>query len=845
MVDFNTLRQRKNKTIAIRPQDIFRSLPKPTGINDLYESQGKVLTEWFECRENKDTVIKLHTGGGKTLVGLLIAQSSINEKKEPALYICSTVQLVKQTIEKANALNIKTVPYVAGAPLDDDFINGKAIMVCTYHAIFNGKSRFKLRGSATPPIKVSAVIVDDAHVAFSYIRDIFTVEITPENNIFSSLAGLFRESFRYCNKLGTFDDTISGKSDSILEVPYWEWFKKLDAIQTLLPKSNDEKLLYSWPMLRDNLKFCHAIISNRKISITPHFPLVDLFPTFSEAPRRIYMSATISDDSEIVRTFDASKTDMMHPLTSPSLAGISERMILAPHLMNLKTDIKDLVRKICKWTATDKKLGVVILTPSQRAANEWNSKEFTVALNSSEVETNVKLLQEKERMGPFVFANRYDGIDLPGDSCRLLIMDGLPIGTSTYEMFLTSSLFSGDRIDRLLAQRIEQGIGRGARGAGDHCVVILESKQLSSWLGKSDHLNMLTGPTTAQILIGTEISEAINNDADLLQTIEKSYARDGDWTTYHAESLSEQISGNTLPQTTNITIASIERDMFKLWRDGYYEKAIKKIDKIKNSSNSEKDSITIDSQMYGWLQQFAAKIAYDWGRYELSQRYQQDAFACNRNLLKPLGDIIFQPLPQPTAQSEAIVKNIKRYRLRKSFINYFDTATEWLNSLASANQFEESLKNLGQLLGFVSERYDREGGGPDVLWLLPDNTAFVIEAKSRKNGKNIFNKEEHGQLLVAEAWLKMYYPQYTCIRVSVYPSNKATKNAFAQDSYALTFDKLELLVGDARYLFNQLCEQSLDDEKLNAKCVQLLHDSNINYQNILSSYMRKFVIEDI
>lgn len=844
MVDFNTLRQRKNKTIAIRPQEIFRSLPKPTGINDLYESQGKVLTEWFECRENKDTVIKLHTGGGKTLVGLLIAQSSINEKREPALYICSTQQLVKQTIEKANALNIKTVPYVTGAPLDDDFINGKAIMVCTYHAIFNGKSKFKLRGSATPPIKVSAVIVDDAHVAFSYIRDIFTVEIDSENNLFSSLAGIFRESFKYCNKLGTFDDTISGKSDSILEVPYWEWFKKLNAVQTLLSESNDEKLLFAWPMLRDNLKFCHAIISNRKISITPHFPLVDLFPTFSEAPRRIYMSATISDDSEIVRTFDASEKDMMHPLTSPSLAGISERMILAPHLMNLETDIKNLVLKICKWTAIDKKLGVVILTPSQRAAHKY-SKEFAVASNSSEVETNVKLLQEKKHMGPFVFANRYDGIDLPGDSCRLLVMDGLPIGTSTYEMFLTSSLFSGDRIDRLLAQRIEQGIGRGARGAGDHCVVILESKQLSSWLGKSDHLDMLTGPTTAQILIGTEISEAINNDEDLLQTIEKSYARDGDWTTYHAESLSEQISGNTLPQTTNITIASIERDMFKLWRDGYYEKAIKKIDKIKNSSKTEKDSITVDSQMYGWLRQFAAKIAYDWGQYELSQRYQQDAFACNRNLLRPLGDIIFQPLPQPTAQSEAIVKNIKKYRLRKSFINYFDEATSCLTSSASANQFEESLKNLGQLLGFVAERYDIKGNGPDVLWLLPHNVAFAIEAKSRKKDKNVFNKEEHGQLLVAEEWVKRYYPNCICKRIAVCPSNKSTKNAYAQESYALTLVNINRLVADARYLFEQLCERNIDDETLNLRCVQLLHNSNINSQNILASYMENFIAEDI
>lgn len=838
MVDFSALRQKRNKTVTIIPQDIFRSLPKPPGINDLYESQGKVLTEWFGRRNEKDIVIKLHTGGGKTLVGLLIAQSSMNELNKPALYICSTQQLVKQTIEKANDLNIKAVPYVKNEPLNSDFINCKAIMVCTYHALFNGKSKFKLRWSAMPPVKVSSIIVDDAHVAFSYIRDIFTVEIDSSNGeLFTSLVGIFRESFRYCNKLGTFDDTILGTSDSVLEVPYWDWFKNLDAVQTLLSSSEDENLLFSWPLLRDNLKFCHVIISNKKISITPHFPLVDLFPTFSEAPRRIYMSATISDDSEIIRTFGASEDCISRPLTSHSLAGISERMILSPQLMNFKEDIKDIVKKISQWTAVNKKLGVVILTPSQKISSEWKDEVFIVASNSSDVEKDVKLLQEKECTGPFVFANRYDGIDLPGDSCRLLIMDGLPIGTSTYEMFLTSSLFAGDRIDRLLAQRIEQGIGRGARGAGDHCVVILMGKQLSSWIGKSDHLGILTEPTSAQILIGTDISEAINSVDELMQTIERSYDRDSGWMTYHAESLAEQVGGDVNHQLINIKTAAVERNMFKLWRDGYNKKAIKKINDIDNSD--------IDSQMYGWLYQFAAKIAYDKKYYEVYQRYQKDAFAHNNNLFKPLGDIIFQPLPQPTKQSEVIVENIKKYRFRKSFITYFDEATSCLTSSASANQFEESLKNLGQLLGFVAERYDINGDGSDVLWLLPHNIAFVIEAKSRKKDKNVFNKEEHGQLLVAEEWVKKHYSHYMCIRIAVCPSNKSTKNAYAQESYALTLVNLNRLVADARALFEQLCDRDIDDEELNIRSAQLLEESNINSKNILSAYMEKFIVEDV
>ncbi|MCM0084537.1 DEAD/DEAH box helicase [Geomonas sp. Red32] len=163
MVDFDKLRVKPKKPKAIEPFEIFRRLPKPEGINDLYTSQAEVLQSWFGRRNERDVVLKLHTGGGKTLVGLLMAQSSINETGEPALYLAPTVQLVNQTIEKANAHGIPAVAYQPGKPLHDDFLNANAVMVATYKALFNGRSKFGLRGKSSP-IRVSAIILDDAHV---------------------------------------------------------------------------------------------------------------------------------------------------------------------------------------------------------------------------------------------------------------------------------------------------------------------------------------------------------------------------------------------------------------------------------------------------------------------------------------------------------------------------------------------------------------------------------------------------------------------------------------------------------------------------------------------------------
>lgn len=128
MVDFGKLRTQAKKAAPIEPGEIFRRLPKPEGFNDIYSSQEQVLESWFKHRNDHDVVIKLHTGGGKTLVGLLIAQSTLNETKEPVLYLAPTRQLVKQTLEKAKAHGIAAVLYQTGEPLADDFINSKAVM---------------------------------------------------------------------------------------------------------------------------------------------------------------------------------------------------------------------------------------------------------------------------------------------------------------------------------------------------------------------------------------------------------------------------------------------------------------------------------------------------------------------------------------------------------------------------------------------------------------------------------------------------------------------------------------------------------------------------------------------
>ena len=162
MVDFKRLRQGKGKSKPLHPRDIFHALPKPLGINDLYASQAEVLDAWYARRTDKDIVVKLHTGGGKTLVALLMAQSVMNETSEPVIYLAPTNQLVEQAIAKSHDYGMPAVRYIKGQPLPREFYDGESVLVGVYETLFNGHSKFGVRGSGQPVIKAGAIILDDA-----------------------------------------------------------------------------------------------------------------------------------------------------------------------------------------------------------------------------------------------------------------------------------------------------------------------------------------------------------------------------------------------------------------------------------------------------------------------------------------------------------------------------------------------------------------------------------------------------------------------------------------------------------------------------------------------------------
>lgn len=151
------------------PRKIFTTLKRDSRFKRPLDEQADVLDAWFVRRTSSDLTIKMNTGGGKTVVGLLCLQSSLNENVKPAVYITPDSFLVAQVLAEAKALGIA----VTDDEKDPDFITGRSILVVNVFKLINGRSVF---GVGVKKIPIGCIVVDDAHACLGVVNDQFCIK---------------------------------------------------------------------------------------------------------------------------------------------------------------------------------------------------------------------------------------------------------------------------------------------------------------------------------------------------------------------------------------------------------------------------------------------------------------------------------------------------------------------------------------------------------------------------------------------------------------------------------------------------------------------------------------------
>jgi len=756
MVDFSQLGQDDSANTSIHPRKIFNALP-----SNQYQYPRDVQTEvwnlWHESRdEGQDSVIKMNTGSGKTIVGLLILKSCLNEGLGPAAYFSPDNYLARQVRREADELGIS----VTKEPSSTRFKAGDEILVTNIYTLVNGKSTFGV-GRVDVPIK--SLVVDDVHACLIDTERQFTLDLGPD--VCNKLVDLFEDDLRHQSP-GSLHDIKRDTPSRELTIPYWAWHSKIDRVRGIISENaSDEIQKWKWPLVNDFLEYAHCFVSGTSAEVSLRSLPVDIIRSFEEASRRVFMSATISDDSALVSHFDAG-VDATDTAITPSTAGdAGDRLILLPQHLTPSIDEYE-IREMADDYANE--VNVVVIVPSRRRAQKW-SNYADQQLDRLNISEGVRALKQGH-VGLTVLLNKYDGVDLPDEACRLLIIDNLPDARRSLEKYDQVALHGSGHELTQPVQRIEQGMGRGVRSSSDYCAVLLMGNKLTSQLIMGEGVEKFTAATRAQYKLSQKLNHQLEGEEipSMKTAIDQFLDRDSEWVQASKSKLSHVEYDSSLAIREE---AMNRRRAFAQARLGNLNAAVDEMRSAAQSAESEK--------LEGLLMQEQASFK-DMVDKADAQGIQRTAIQKNSNLLKPIKGSRYRTLSRVDKQASFAL----RY-LRQNYEEKRRIAIE-INGLVSDlhfvdvpfHDFEKALEKVGLLLGFESHRPDTEfGSGPDNLWRTDDGSLFAIECKNEATADEI-SKDYCNQVSGHKNWVEEKYgEQVDCTTFLIHPSDRTADNA--------------------------------------------------------------------
>lgn len=772
MVDFKKKLKSRSAVKTTDPIKIYTELDRQASAGPLRPIQEKVLCDWYKNHLNdKDLVIKLHTGEGKTLIGLLILQSRLNAGDGSCLYVCPNKYLAEQVSKDATKFGIKHKLHTQGTSIPLEFIEGKEILITYVQRLFNGRSQF---GIDNKHKDISTIILDDSHACIDSIRSSYSVRARKKSEIFQFLIRLFEPAMRKQGEGTYLDIKNSDTSVDLMQIPYWEWIDKEQEVAEFMNlHKEDEELRFVYPILKDLWKDCSVYFTGMGVEIIPDYSLIFRFTAFTTSRQRIAMSATTQDDSFFIKGLGFSENAVLHPLVNEESKWSGEKMILFPTRIDESMNAEFMRQWVCKG----KKISTVVLVPSNWWADDYLKKGAHIA-QKDDLEKEILYLQTGNYDHTVVFVNRYDGIDLPDNQCRILVLDSLPIFANLSDRFEQSCREDSELINTKIAQKIEQGLGRSVRSEKDYSIILILGEDLIRFIKTSRNQSFFSLQTRKQIEIGEDVTESVKSDVRtgtpfdaFKQVVKQSLTRDEDWKQYYQERMNEIILAED--RHPFIEIIKKENDAEKAYAKHDYRKAEEIYQEISNSFNGK------DLEQ-GWYLQYVAKCSYHRSKIE-SEKIQKRAYELNGYLLKP-DSYSYKPIGKINQTSLDMIKSyIIKFDTYDDFQLKVDEMLSDLSFGASSAKFEAALKELGILLGFVSQRPDQTFKvGPDNLWMSPCNRHFIIfECKNEVALKrDVISKEEVGQMNNHIGWFEETYGKDAIVKyVHIHPTNKVSSKA--------------------------------------------------------------------
>lgn len=825
MVDFKKRLAGKQLARVSDPVKLYDTLDRAHDKGPLRPSQEAVLRAWNEQgRSKKDVIVKLHTGQGKTLVGLLMLQARLNEGNGPAVYLCPNNFLIDQTVEQAKQFGVVTC--VAVPDLPEAFLNSERILVTSVQKLFNGLTKFGLHRRS---IDVGTMLMDDAHACADAIRESCQLRIPNSDATYEAVRTLFAAELE-AQGIGTFADILNGNRDAMLPVPYWAWYDRESDVASILSAAVERSSVkFAWPLIKNMLRHCQCVVSGTSIEIEPYIAPLDAFGSYWNCSHRIFMSATVTDDAFLIKGLQLPPEAIMKPMVYEKESWSGEKMVLLPTLIDESLDRSKLVAHFAPPNVR-RQTGIVALATSFARTGDWEAYKAKIAKAES-VWTDVNALKSGKYDTTLVLVNRYDGVDLPDDACRILVFDGKPYSESLTDLYQEACRSDSNSTLMRAVRTVEQGMGRSVRGEKDYCAIVVLGDDLTRLLRDRNSRSFLSSQMATQIEVGLEIAgmakSEIKEGATALDAftglVRQCLERDEGWKAFYAEQM-EQVTPSGSNREILETYAS-ELEAEQLFMRGEFVRASECVQELLDSQ------VGLKPDDVGWYLQTMARYNYPGNRAEF-QRLQLAGHNKNRMLMRP-----------PQGMTVAKLQGISQGRVERiaAWISAHDNYTQLDVSLSDilgrlvfgvkADRFEKALHELSSALGYAGERPDKEWKeGPDNLWALDATNYLVWEAKSEVDlNRAEVSKYEADQMNSSAAWFEKHYPGALAKYIEIHPASAVSSAAAFRIPVGVMREKeLNRFTRAIRLFFKSF-------EALNFADLSLPHIQNLLVQHALDT----------
>lgn len=510
------------------------------------------------------------------------------------------------------------------------------------------------------------------------------------------------------------------------------------AIAQTLKTPSGELLMDARP-LAGRFDRCIVYASPRDILIRPFISPTSTNHTFDGARQRVYLSATLGGSGELERAFGRRK---IRRLPLPESAGTprsGRRFVVFASLLD-GVDSDEAVRSLL--AESDR---AIILTPSawaaQRAADELLPPGWKV-FKREDVEKDFAKFA-KSRQAACVLANRYDGLDLPAEVCRVVTLAGHPRATNLQEEFLATRVRASAAIAERVRARVVQGSGRCTRGPRDYALVIIADDDLASYLARPDVRRTLDPALQAELEFGFS-----NSGSTLEETIENVrhfLKQDATWQNDaepHIAKLQAQVERALAPGADSLSAAAPHeiQALERLWDGAWQEAAVSAIAVTETLQGV--DAVRPYRSFWTLLGAYFTSVAAMQGlggsvaSAEAQLKLAQQASQPQSWVREALPSI-----PQLQADATEPFDNLAAARIAAELArpNFNSVANgmmieKMLADVAgtASKPFETALTTLGRLLG--ADAYKPEAkGNCDSAWCWENQLWLTLEAKSEES----------------------------------------------------------------------------------------------------------------